>query len=194
MVHLRSLSAPGRRRLLRALALVAAVVVAIVASVRAPSIAIGQSHTQGLEKQGLINMNTDAERQAFTGLACMCGGCPHEPLSSCTCAYADSYRQDIRNMIGKGLSLEQIKAEWVKLYGSEAVTVPPNTGANQFLYVVPLVAIALAAAFLIGVLRHFRRRQDESNRVALAAGPLPSGRDAYDDKLDDELKRLDKDE
>lgn len=194
MLHLRSSSAPGRRRLLRALALLAAAIVALVASVRAPSIAIGQSHTQGAEKEGLIHMNTDAERQAFTGLACMCGGCPHEPLSSCTCGYADSYRQDVRNMISKGFTLEQIKAEWMKLYGPEALTVPPNTGANQFLYVVPLVAIAAAAAVVIGALRHFRRRQEESNRVALAAGPLPEGRDAYDDKLDDELKRLDRDE
>lgn len=187
----------GCRPPLRTFALLLAALIAAFISLRSPSQALGQSmnHT-GADRDGLIEIKSDLERQAFTSLACSCGGCPHEALSSCRCGFADRYRDEVRAMIGQGLSLEQIKAEWVKRYGNESLTVPPNSGGNQFLYVVPLVLIVAAAGVVITALRHFRRREEErSQKVAAAGGaPAPRDDDDYDKKLDDELKQLDHDE
>jgi cytochrome c-type biogenesis protein CcmH/NrfF len=172
--------------------------IAVLAWLRSPPLALGQSlNHSATERDGLINITSEAERLAFGSLTCCCGGCPHEVLLTCPCGYADGYREDIRAMITRGMSLEQIKAEWVKRYGPEALTVPPNSGANRFLYLVPLVIIVAAAAFVILTLRHFRRREEERDRAAAVAGgaPLPAAaHDEYDDKLDDELRQLDQEE
>lgn len=182
---------------LRVFALLFAASIAVLLSLRSPSPALGQAMTHtGTEQTGFIDIRSNLERQAFAGLACCCGGCPHEPLVSCTCAYAARYREEIRAMIADGMSLEQIKAEWSKRYGADALTVPPNTGAGKLLYMVPLVIIVGAAGLVIFALRHFRRREDEKSR-AVAAGGVPSARpddDEYDKKLDDELKQLDSEE
>jgi cytochrome c-type biogenesis protein CcmH/NrfF len=185
------------RRLLRVVALLLTASIAVLLSLQSLSPALGQgmNHT-GADRTGLIEVKGDLERQAFANLACCCGGCPHEAILTCPCAVADRYRAEVRAMIADGLSLEQIKAEWRTRYGADALTVPPNTGANRILYVAPLVIIIGAAGLVIFALRHFRRREVENSRV-VAAGGVPLARaddDEYDKKLDDELKQLDNEE
>jgi cytochrome c-type biogenesis protein CcmH len=182
---------------LRTLALLLTASLAAWLSLRAPSPALGQSMNHGQsERNGLIEVKTDQERQAFASLACCCGGCPHEPILTCTCGYADRYRDDVRAMIAQGMSLEQIKDAWEKRFGSDALTVPRNRGGNRLLYIAPLVLIVAAAGIVITALRRFRRREDEKSQVALAGGvpPARADDDEYEKKLDDELKQLDSEE
>jgi len=90
------------------------------------------------------------------------------------------------------MTLEQIKSEWVRRYGPAALAVPPDSGFDRFLYLGPLAAILLMSAFVILLLRRFRRR--DRARWDGSAAPermLGNSRDVYDDKLDDELQRLD---
>jgi cytochrome c-type biogenesis protein CcmH len=185
-------------KLSRTLALLSAALVAVVISLDPPSPAWGQGQAMNHgDRTGLIGARTDAERQAFSALACRCGGCPNEALITCPCAYADGYRNDIRAMIARGMTLEDIKKEWEKRFGADALTAPPNSGGTRALYVVPPILIVAFAGFVVMVLRRFRRRDEEKSHAAAAAGgaPLSSGEhDEYDDKLDDELKQLDRDE
>lgn len=186
----------------RTLALLSAASIAVALSLNAPSPALGQAPPPGAaqgmnhgDRRGLIGANTDAERQAFAALACRCGGCPNEALLTCPCSFADGYRNEIRAMIARGMSLEDIKKEWEKRYGADALTVPSNSGAGQALYIAPFVLIVGFAAIVIVALRRFRRREEEKSRPTAGGAPLPSDeRDEYDDKLDDELKQLDRDE
>lgn len=155
----------------------------------APAVALAQQLGEGMERSGTLDIRSDDERRTFGDLQCTCG-CPRESIATCTCGFAAGFRGEVRAMMARGLTEEEIKAEWVRRNGPQALTVPPNTGANRVLYVAPVAAIAGMGAFAVMVLRRLRKRDDEKTR---AAAPPVAGakRDDYDDKLDEELKQLD---
>jgi cytochrome c-type biogenesis protein CcmH/NrfF len=164
-----------------------------------PAVAFAQAKmAEGMAKGSGIRIKSDQERRVFADLLCMCGGCQRESLSECICGQADDYRSEVRAMLAEGLSQEQIKAEWVRRFGPQALSVPPNEGASRLLYIAPLVGIVAMAAFVVTVLKRFRARDvakaGAAAKAAAKAGPgavAGGGRDEYDDKLDEELKQLD---
>lgn len=177
-----------RRTFLRALLVAPAV--ALV-----PAVAVAQSKMgDGMAKGSGINIKTDAERRVFADLLCMCGGCQREALNECICGQADDYRAEVRAMLAEGLTQEEIKAQWVRRFGPQSLSVPPNEGASRLLYLGPLFAIVGGAVFVVMVLKRFRAR-DQAKVAAAAKGPAAAvaggSRDEYDDKLDEELKQLD---
>ena len=155
----------------------------------APLAAFAQQLGEGMERGGILDIRSEDERRVFGDLQCTCG-CPREAISTCTCGVAAGFRSEVRAMMARGMSQEEIKAEWVRRYGTQALTVPSNTGANRLLYVAPLAVIAGMGAFAVMILRRFRHKSDEKAETATApvAG---TKRDEYDDKLDEELKQLD---
>ena len=155
----------------------------------APRLARAQQLGEGMERGGVLDIHNEEERRSFGDLQCTCG-CPRESIATCTCGQAGGFRNEVRAMMARGLNQEEIKAEWVRRYGPQALTVPPNSGANRLLYVAPLVMVAGMGGFAVMLLRRFRQREDQK---ALAAAPPVAGakRDEYDDKLDEELKQLD---
>jgi cytochrome c-type biogenesis protein CcmH len=153
----------------------------------APRWAVAQQLGEGMDRSGVLDIRNDTERAIFGDLQCTCG-CPRESLATCTCGFAAGFRNDVRAMMARGMTREQIKTEWVYQHGLEALTVPANTGANRFLYLAPLAAIAGMGGFAAMMLRRFRRRSDAKAK----ATPVVAGkRDDYDDKLDEELRQLD---
>lgn len=172
-----------RRALLRGLASAAA-----AASVAAPAVALAQQLGEGMDRAGTLDIRSDDERRVFGDLQCTCG-CPRESIATCTCGFAAGFRTEVRAMMARGLTEEEIQAEWVRRHGPEALTVPTNTGFNRLIYLAPLAIIAGMGTIAVLLLRHLRRRGTENDAAApaVAAGK----RDAYDDKLDEELKQLD---
>ncbi len=154
-----------------------------------PAVALAQQLGEGMDRTGALDVRNDEERRTFGDLQCTCG-CPRESIATCTCAFADGFRSEVRAMMARGLTQEEIKAEWVRRHGPQALTVPPNTGANRLLYIAPLAAIAGMGAFAVVILRRVRRSSDEKAR-AVASPVAGAKRDEYDDKLDEELKQLD---
>jgi cytochrome c-type biogenesis protein CcmH len=183
----------SRRTLLRSL-LAAAAATAVTA---VPALAPGQPQmVEGMARGGSVMIQNETERRYFTELLCMCGGCQRESLAVCNCGIADEYRDQVRAMMAEGLSQEQIKAKWREKFGPQALAVPEDKGANKLIYMAPLLAIVAMAAFVVSVLRRFRRQNaDGGGQAGRPAGKSPpaAGRDAYDDKLDEELKQLDDD-
>ncbi len=136
--------------------------------------AAAQQLGEGMDRSGLLDIHNEEERRVFGDLQCICG-CPRESIATCTCGYASGFRGEVRAMMARGMTQEEIKAEWVRRYGPQALTV--------------LGAIAGMGAVAVVLLRRFRRRSDEK---AEAAAPVAGDkRDEYDDKLDEELKQLD---
>jgi len=180
-------SAISRRVFLRSLVATTAVV-----TIAAPAVALAQQLGEGMDRGGTLDIRNDQERRVFGDLQCTCG-CPRESIATCTCSYAAGFRNEVRAMMARGMTEEEIKAEWVRQHGPEALTVPTNSGFNRLVYIVPLVLIAGFAAFAIRVLRRLRERG--AARAASSASGAPdvagSKRDEYDDKLDEELKQLD---
>ena len=182
-----------RRRIVRSILLAVALCAALIA-LRFPSVASGQDMAdmgKTMDRSGVLDIRNDDEKRVFTALQCTCG-CPRESIVTCPCSFAHDFRIEVRAMMAKGMTLEEIKTEWVRQHGPGAMMVPSNEGANRFLYILPLLMIISMAAFAVNMLRRFRRGGVNAQaRAAAATGPKGGGADAYDEKLDDELKKLD---
>ena len=178
-------------RSVRSAALLAALGIAIASYQGAPD-AHAQQLGEGMVRSGTVGIQNDGERKLFYSLLCTCG-CPRETLGTCTCGFAHARRGELRAQLDEGLAIDVIQAEYVKKFGTQALAVPPNSGSNRALYLLPLAAAVVGGAGIFFSLRRWRRRNKEQDRAATKADAADAlGRDAYDDKLDDELKDLDK--
>ena len=139
---------------------------------------------------GTVRIDNDKERSLFGTLKCTCG-CPDDLLSTCTCETANASRNELRAKLAQGETKEQIVEEYQREYGMASVAIPPNSGAMRAIYVVPLVAFFGGAVGLGVTVAKWRGR---SRRASAESSMLPRAaekRDAYDDRLDEELKDLD---
>jgi cytochrome c-type biogenesis protein CcmF len=139
---------------------------------------------------GSVEINDPTEHALFGSLLCMCGDCARLPLSTCTCSTAEATRSEIRSKLRAGVSIDNIRADYVREYGAAALSVPPNSGGLQSIYLFP-IAVAIGGLGLVFTLvRRWKKRGDEAAPIAAANG-VSLDRDEYDAKLDEELKRLD---
>lgn len=141
---------------------------------------------------GSVEMTDPTEHALFGSLLCMCGDCARLPLATCTCSTADATRSELRSKLRAGASVETIRADYVKEYGASALSVPPNSGGLQAIYLVP-IGIAIGGLGLVfTVVRRWKKRGDAAAPPPRKPGG-PAERDEYDSKLDEELKKLDED-
>lgn len=175
------------RRWLRRILFVGSVV--LVAPTVMTSEAVGQAH---VTRGGIVGIQNETERELFFGLICMCG-CPRETLGTCACEYGGERRAELRAMLANGMDIQAIQKAYRERFGTQAVALPPNSGASRLIWAAPLVAL-IAGAF--GIVRLMRKWSAKGSRDAAAAEEAkaagPVKRDAYDDRLDDELKELDR--
>lgn len=168
----------------------------VIAGMPAPAFAGQQFAPMGKgmgssEHSGVLRIDNDRERAVFSQLRCMCG-CARDLLSTCTCDSAEDTRQAIREQMQKGESDDTIVAKYVAEYGDDSLAVPPNTGAMRFIYALPLVAIVGGGAGVIMFVRKLRSKAVVSSPKKKAGKKAAaSARDAYDDRLDEELRDLD---
>jgi cytochrome c-type biogenesis protein CcmH/NrfF len=138
------------------------------------------------------NIANEAERSLFSSLRCTCGCAANDDnlLSTCSCGTAADARERIREKMKAGESREQIVAEYVGEYGDAALVVPPNRGALKAIWIVPVLGIGLGAFGIARLVRRWRRDEDPPKGDGPAPGAKAGdkGRDAYDARLDDELK------
>jgi cytochrome c-type biogenesis protein CcmF len=139
---------------------------------------------------GTVHIENDEERSIFSALRCMCGSCARDLLSTCTCETAEEARDHIREKLRAGEKRDEILAEYEAKYGTEAMAVPPNHGAFRMIWMLPVAGIG-AGAYAIGRFVSRWRAHDD----AAAADDVPRSeavkRDAYDARIDDELRDLD---
>ena len=139
---------------------------------------------------GTVHIESDAERSIFGALRCMCG-CAGDTLATCTCGSADEARAKIREKLQAGQLRDEIIEQYAAQYGSDAYAVPPNRGALRAIFVVPVVAISLGAVGLAGILRRWRGTRGAHAKSSEVHSAASGTHDAYDSRLDDELKDLD---
>ena len=181
----RHASEVGRRWLRRVLFLASVV---LIAPTVMTSEAVGQAH---VTRGGTVGIQNETERELFFGLICMCG-CPRETLGTCACEYGGERREELRAMLAKGMDIQAIQKAYADRFGTHAVALPPNSGASRLIWAAPLVAL-IAGAF--GIVRLMRKWSKKGVADAAAAKAKPgesTKRDAYDERLDDELKELDR--
>jgi cytochrome c-type biogenesis protein CcmF len=169
----------------RALGTAATMVMLSVLLALAPSYAYAQQ--QEMKREGIVEEQSPKEKSLFSQLLCDCGTCPHEPLSTCTCGWAHDMRGTIRAELAKGKSAEKIISDYAKQHGDDAVLVQVDEGGARALWALPLFGFAAGGALIYRFIRKRTRKAEEQ-----ASGDADA-RDAYDERLDDELKELDGD-
>ncbi len=144
-----------------------------------------QQPAAGMSRNGTIGIQNETERKLFSSLICMCG-CPREALSTCTCDYAAERRHELREQLGQGKSIEEIQQNYVKQFGLSGLTVPPNKGGNQFVWIIPLLAISLGMGLVAFLFAKWGKRgetisEKEDGRKSSSKEDID---DEYDGKLD----------
>jgi cytochrome c-type biogenesis protein CcmF len=145
-----------------------------------------------VSNSGTVHIENDLERSVFGSLRCMCGTCARDLLSTCTCETAEEARTAIRAKLKAGETRDQVLAEYQAEYGSDAMAVPPNHGLLRAIWAVPVFGIAVGAFGLARMMKRWRMPgTGPTVAVFVPGGPMAAPRDAYDARLDDELKHLD---
>ena len=159
----------------------------------------GSSQPGSSQHSGSAHIENMEERHVFGQLRCMCGTCPRELLSTCPCddgyAGATQTRARLRARLANGDSPEKIIDDYVKEFGTASLAIPPNSGVMRAIYAVPIVALIGTGVGLGVLLRRWRSNAElapAAGTKTRADGPAEEAkRDAYDDRIDAELKDLD---
>ena len=124
---------------------------------------------------------TSIERQV------MCVTCKI-PLNVAESTQADRERAFIQELIDEGRDEAQIKHALVGQYGTTVLALPPASGFDLTVYLVPVAVVAVLLALLATLLVRWRRRGRQPDVAPEQAGPLSAG-DAS--RLEADLSRFD---
>lgn len=117
----------------------------------------------------------------------MCVSCG-VPLNIAESPQADRERVEIRRLIARGLTKDQVKDELVATYGRNVLALPDKGGFGAAAYLVPLGIAAGIVALLALLLPRWRRRPAPTAFHGGAA-PAPELSDADARRLDEDLAR-----
>lgn len=154
------------------------------------------AQTTSSQHSGSVQIDDPKEKAVFGALRCMCGTCPRELLSTCACSTADETRERLRMRLARGDTAAQIIDDYTKEYGTVALAIPPDKGANKAIYLAPLLAITGGGIALAVVLRRWRENDASAKGSSRRGGSAGSdgadpARDDYDDRIDAALRDLD---
>ena len=105
-----------------------------------------------------------------------------------SCTYSPALHKEVLRLTGQGKTAQQVIDAFVAQYGQEALMAPPKRGFNLAGYFVPSLAIIVAAAVLVRVLRRWTR---EARAVPATPAPPTNATPEELERLQRELKRLD---
>lgn len=119
-----------------------------------------------------------------------CPVCENTPLDVCGTEACRQWRELIREKLGQGWSADQIKSYFAEQYGIRVLNVPPASGLNWLVYVLPPILILAGVAILARELVIWTRKaspqfETQGAGASAANGPAPE----YLERLEDELKK-----
>jgi len=118
----------------------------------------------------------------------MCDVCG-VPLNIAESPRADQQRKEIRALIDRGLTKDQIKAELKRTYGPAILATPQDEGFDLAAYLVPVAVVLGCVALLAALLPRWRRRPPSG--PAAGTGPPPAVSAAEERRLEEDLARYD---
>jgi len=146
----------------------------------------------GRAQSPITAVDNDAGIQAVEKkLRCSCG-CGLDIYTCRTtdfqCTYSPGLHKDVLRLAGQGKTAQQIIDEFVKQYGEVALMAPPKHGFNLAGYLVPSIAIVIAAVFLVRALRRWTRDAEAAGPAGSATPPNATPEEL--ERLRRELDRL----
>ncbi|HJZ88505.1 MAG TPA: cytochrome c-type biogenesis CcmF C-terminal domain-containing protein, partial [Polyangia bacterium] len=145
---------------------------------------------QASEGSVQVKTITPAEREVFKYLGCKCPTCNKDPLSDCSCPVADRLRDQVRGMMARGMTKDQILAAYAQEQGADYIVIPRNPA----LWAVPYGGGLGAVVLLVVLARRWTRRSPRAQATTSASPDAPAApatpASAYDERLEDELRDL----
>lgn len=105
---------------------------------------------------------------------------------------ADAMRDELRSMLAKGSTEEEVVSHFVSKYGERVLVTPRARGFNVLAYIMPAVAVVAGLMIILVFVRHARK--DEPAIAAPAPAVDPSVADPDADlraRMAEELDRFD---
>ena len=128
------------------------------------------------------------EKALFSRLVAPC--CWNQTLDIHGGAAPEQLRAEIRKRLQAGETPDTIERDFVARYGQRVLAVPPGSPIGTIALLLGMLALAAGGGVFV-IMRRWRNAGDASGEQP-AKKPEPAGtRDAYDDKLDEELRALD---
>jgi cytochrome c-type biogenesis protein CcmH/NrfF len=153
----------------------AAVLAVLAVLALAPSTAIAQN----VQPRASFN---DVEKQV------MCDTC-NVPLNIADSPRADQERAEIRRLIARGMTEQQILADLKRTYGPAILAKPQDSGFSLAVWWVPVVVVIGLIALLVVLLPRWRRRSTADDGQTAPRAAALSAADAQ--RLDEDLARYD---
>lgn len=123
----------------------------------------------------------------YNTLTCTCGTCPHLTLSVCECGTAAMMRDEVSDLIEKGMSGDAIIETFIEKYGQTVLAAPTAEGFDLIAWVMPIGGVLLIGTILIFMLRRWTLTPVESETAPVAK---PQKNDEYSQRIDRELDDL----
>lgn len=140
--------------------------------------------TNGVEYK--LGPNLDPRVIDFSkDLGCICGTCPHEPVSTCTCGTAERIRAQVALGISQNKDHDAILGMLVERFGESIIPKPPFSGFNLIAWLGPFALMIGAVVWLRLVA--LKRWQAQGAKAAAAQKPAPAS-DPYMAAVDAEMK------
>ena len=98
-----------------------------------------------------------------------CPVCPNTPLDVCETQACQDWRAQIKDQLGQGWTDQQVIDYFVTQYGERVLAEPKRSGFTSFVWLLPVLALALGALGLVQLARSWMSQR----RGAQAAGPTP---------------------
>jgi cytochrome c-type biogenesis protein CcmH/NrfF len=117
----------------------------------------------------------------------MCDTC-NVPLNIAESPRADQERREIRALIARGLTKDQIKAELKARYGPAVLALPDDNGFSLAVYLVPIAVVAGLLLTVLLLLPRWRARRRDAAPAAPGAAELSP---ADSRRLEQDLARYD---
>jgi cytochrome c-type biogenesis protein CcmH/NrfF len=123
------------------------------------------------------------------GATVRCPACP-EPISVNDSQNPKAWdmRQYIRDRLQQGASAGQIRQDLVDRYGPSILLAPPQQGFDALVWLVPLLAVAVAGALALLMVRRWLRHGGSEPPLEVPASSIESPEhQTYQERLDREL-------
>ena len=134
---------------------------------------------------------TPAVGRVGSKLACLCGTC-RNTVATCPmlhCHYSEPAKEKINKMAQEGKSDDEIIQAFVRETGIQALAVPPATGFNRLVWIMPWVAIALGLLAIVWFVKRYSARRAASPGSAPDVDPEVLSR--YRENIEKDLSTLD---
>lgn len=123
---------------------------------------------------------------------CKCNMTVEACEGAMTCESAEKLTAEITRYIEQGLSKDAVFAAFTQKYGEHILAAPTKKGFNLTAWILPFLALSLAAIAIVFALRRWVRQQQQSNALVKGRAVEASFVDAaYEQKLDEVLRNLD---